>query len=747
MRRSLAPSQAAKRKESLDLREEEEPDKRRNRDSGDRGQQEGTSREPLTELNHQNRDRHEEFIRKILSKPFKVPLPHYTGAAAIRSLGLKRVGTRKSLHNPFAEDAVVLYEPPTLSAHEQLHADKDKLLVHVVVDPVLAKVLRPHQREGVRFLYECVTGLRVPGSSGCILADQMGLGKSLQCVALMWTLLRQSPWAEPHIHTVAVVTPSSLVQNWRNEVKKWLGSRLEPLAIDGGTRDQVHQHLERFLSQRGPRVPSPILIISYETFRLHADVLQQGNVGLIICDEGHRLKNRENQTYQALNGMKTQMRVLISGTPIQNDLLEYFSLVHFVNAGILGSAQEFRKRFEIPILKSRDSAASRSERCFGESKLQELIRIVNRCVIRRTAHILTRYLPLKVEQVVCCRLTRLQTELYKRFLNRVRPTDSVLENRTSSLSSITALKKLCNHPALVYEQCRNRDLDLFPSGFSMKSLDPHLSGKMSVLDSLLSVTRSSSGDKVVLVSNYTQTLDLIQNLCRTRRYGFVRLDGSMSIKQRGKIVDRFNDPSNLQDFAFLLSSKAGGCGLNLTGANRLVLLDLDWNPATDEQAAARVWRDGQTRTCFVYRLVSTGTIEEKILQRQAHKKALSCCVLDREPDHLDQDPLDWHPDHLDQDPLDQDSERRFSLEELRELFSLNENTSSDTHDRLRCRRCVGGREVIRPRGDSDDGSDLSQWNHSEQPRTLQDPVLRESWGTNVSFVFHRQSDRVGQRNK
>ncbi|NXT25179.1 RAD54 protein, partial [Syrrhaptes paradoxus] len=164
----------------------------------------------------------------------------------------------------------------------------------------------------------------------------MGLGKTLQCITLMWTLLRQSPDCKPEIEKAMVVSPSSLVRNWYNEVEKWLGGRIQPLAIDGGSKEEIDRKLVGFMNQRGLRVPSPILIISYETFRLHAEALQKGSVGLVICDEGHRLKNSENQTYQALNSLNTPRRVLISGTPIQNDLLEYFSLVHFVNSGILG---------------------------------------------------------------------------------------------------------------------------------------------------------------------------------------------------------------------------------------------------------------------------------------------------------------------------------------------------------------------------------------------------------------------------
>lgn len=124
-----------------------------------------------------------------------------------------------------------------------------------------------------------------------------------------------------------------------------------------------------------------------------------------------------------------------------------------------------------------------------------------------------------------------------------------------------------------------------------------------MLDCILAMVRSTTNDKIVLISNYTQTLDLFEKLCRMRTYPCVRLDGSMSIKKRAKIVEKFNDP-NSGDFAFLLSSKAGGCGLNLIGANRLVMFDPDWNPANDDQAMARVWRDGQKKQCFVYRLLS-----------------------------------------------------------------------------------------------------------------------------------------------
>lgn len=280
--------------------------------------------------------------------------------------------------------------------------------------------------------------------------------------------------------------------------------------------------------------------------------------------------------------LKCKKRVILSGTPIQNDLLEYFSLVHFVSEGILGTAQEFRKNFELPILKSRDSFASDKENAAGQEKLRELSAAVEKCMIRRTSALLTKYLPQKIELVVCCNLTPDQATLYKKHALKFTSSSAGGNKATSTLAAITSLKKLCNHPDLI--------ADPLPSKLNVEA-----SGKFKVLDMLLAVIKSTTDDKIVLVSNYTQTMDFFEKLCQLRKYGFTRLDGSMAIKKRMKVVDRFNDPTNKSEFIFMLSSKAGGCGLNLIGANRLIMFDPDWNPANDAQAMARVWRDGQKK--------------------------------------------------------------------------------------------------------------------------------------------------------
>ncbi|KAF7491029.1 DNA repair and recombination -like protein [Sarcoptes scabiei] len=592
-------------------------------------------------------------------------------------------------------------------------------------------------------MWDCTNGIKVEDQFGCIMADEMGLGKTLQCITLIWTLLRQGPEARATIDKAVIVAPSSLVKNWYNEINKWLGMRVNALAIEGGSKEEIDRKLSSFINTiSGRRCCQPVLIISYETFRLHTDILHSGEIGLVICDEGHRLKNQDNQTYLAINQIKAKRRVLISGTPIQNDLLEYFSLVQFVCPGLLGDSAEFRKHFENPILKGRDADASDEDHQKGQERLNELINLVNKIMIRRTSNILSKYLPIKIEQIVCCELSSLQKQIYEKFLQSKALSKAINnengsndnKNRNTSLVAIIFLKKLCNSPQLAFDMIiDNRSkpqndkmssdlenlLDCFPKDFAAinnRQVIPNISGKLKILDMILAYVKNETDDKVVLVSNYTQTLDLFEKLCRNRNYRYVRLDGTMSIKKRGKIVETFNDPNN-DDFIFMLSSKAGGCGLNLIGANRLVMYDPDWNPANDGQAMARVWRDGQRKQCFIYRLLSTGTIEEKIFQRQTHKRALSSCVVDNE----------------------EDVERHFSVSDLKELFKLELNTKSDTHDKLNCRMCVDGRPIREPPIEADCTKDLIDWYHCPDERNLVDVILKRVWNQGVTYCMHQKS--------
>ncbi|EDQ87367.1 uncharacterized protein MONBRDRAFT_10186 [Monosiga brevicollis MX1] len=699
-------------------------------------------RKPLTPLNgNEVITAHEARIFGILGKPFKSPLPGHTTDNSRRGLGVRRLTLRQPLHDPDDDAAVVLYRPPPLSAADASNPEiRNKHPVAVVVDPILGAKLRPHQIEGVQFLYDCVTGLKIPGYHGAIMADGMGLGKTLQNVTLTWTLLKQSPECRPTLTKAVIVCPSSLVKNWSNEFRKWLGDRVSTLPIDNGASDEIDKKLRYFGSASGRAAPQ-VLIISYETLRGHIHALDQP-VGIVICDEGHRLKNSENQTYRALMALKTERRVILSGTPVQNELLEYYALLEFVNPGLLGSAGEFRKKFEIPILRGRDADATAQEQELGQTKLNEMVELVNRCLIRRTSDILSKYLPPKIEAVVCCRLTGLQLDMYKRLIDSqaiaLEDDGPGKTNQKKSggsgptpLAFITHLKKLCNHPELIMDKIQAREpgfaklQDLVPAKWDSRVVSPEWSGKVMVVDAMLAMLKSTTDEKVVLISNYTQTLDLFERLCRQRRYKYVRLDGTMSIKKRQKVVDHFNAPDS-DDFIFMLSSKAGGCGINLIGASRLILTDPDWNPASDAQALARCWRDGQRRITYVYRLVATGTIEEKILARQAHKTALSDCVIDEA----------------------EDVQRHFSLADLRRLFTLNEGTTSDLHAQFKCGRCSrdGTYALIKPDGKPMGiPSDFSQWDHYPLGKGVKDRILSEAGGDLISFVFRAQSHEAGKR--
>ncbi|KAJ9098072.1 DNA repair protein rhp54, partial [Naganishia adeliensis] len=573
------------------------------------------------------------------------------------------------------------------------------------------------------FLYRCTTGMIDPRAFGCIMADEMGLGKTLQCIALMWTLLKQSSSAgRGTIEKCIIVCPSSLVRNWGNELVKWLGvGAINPLLVDGkGGKAELIPAVRRWVAARGRGVTLPVMVVSYETLRTLQEELEGCPVGLLLCDEGHRLKNSDSQTFQALNALNVQRRVILSGTPIQNDLSEYFSLLNFANPEYLGTRLDFRKNFELKILRGRDADATEKERKESDEKLKELGGQVSKFIIRRTNDLLSKYLPVKYEHVVFCNLSPVQTALYQLFITSPEIQKLLRGVGSQPLKAINILQKLCNHPSLLNlpddlpgcEKVLPVDFQ-YGKGGSSRYVDCSLSGKFVVLERFLDYINRHTNDKIVLISNYTQTLDLFERLCRNKKYGCLRLDGTMNVNKRQKLVDRFNDPEG-KETIFLLSSKAGGCGINLIGANRLILFDPAWNPASDQQALARVWRDGQKKECFVYRFQATGTIEEKIFQRQCSKQDLSACVVDAA----------------------EDTERHFSGDDLRQLFKFNEKTVCDTHDTFKCKRCRDGKQVIKAPALL--YGDASSWNHypNSELKKLHDDILRaEMDQPEVSFVF------------
>ena len=518
--------------------------------------------------------------------------------------------------------------------------------VPVVVESFLSRQLRPHQVSGVQFLYDCLLGRTSVEQKGAILADEMGLGKSLQSITLLYTLLRCGPLGPPVVRKGVVVCPSTLVGNWQREFSKWLGTaRLRVMAVDASQAKEEQQlHVQAFITGHANNV----LIISYEMFRKHTDRLRSLPDGLFICDEGHRLKNSKgNATIAALQSISSRRRLILTGTPVQNDLLEFFAMCDFVNPTVLGSLQTFRLTYEAPIQRSRDSSSSSDDKRLGEARSAELSRLTSTFVLRRTADILRKYLPPKTELVLFCRPSSLQRAVYvavlksKTFKRVVDAWGQPQHQRDAlALTCIQTLKQIANHPALVYPRCRDEGADegselgealrCFADDYGESGLCSEAeSGKMTALLQLLAGVREEKG-KVVVVSNYVETLNILQALCDRRHWPLLRLDGAVPSDRRQELVDRFNSPyssSPQSPWIFLLSAKAGGQGLNLIGGNRLVLVDPDWNPATDLQAMARIWRDGQRLPCYIYRLMATGMIDEKILQRQMRKQEVAGTVM------------------------------------------------------------------------------------------------------------------------
>ncbi|NXD18830.1 RA54B protein, partial [Spelaeornis formosus] len=678
------------------------------------------------------------------TKPFCKPFKNVCQPSTKENM-LKDPQNCKPRHDPNASNSLVMPRPN--ASHQWMFNKAGLPLVDVVVDPYIANNLRPHQKEGILFLYECVMGMRVSGRFGAILADEMGLGKTLQCIALVWTLLRQGPYGcKPVLKRTLVVTPGSLVKNWKKEFQKWLGSE----RIKVFTVDQDHR-VEEFL---GSPLYS-VMIISYEMLLRSLEQIQAVEFNLLICDEGHRLKNSTIKTTTALTSLSCERRIILTGTPIQNDLQEFYALIEFVNPGILGSLSTYRKIYEEPIVRSREPSATEEEKELGEKRAAELTRLTRLFILRRTQEVINKFLPPKKESIIFCRPTALQLELYRKLLSSHVITSCLqgrLEN-SSHLICIRALKKLCNHPCLLFKAIKEKScdpiseeydesslyegvIDVFPQDYTSDTFSETDSGKLQVLVKLLAAIHelnSSERQVVVLVSNYTQTLNVLQDICKHYGYSYTRLDGHTPVSQRQHIVDTFNSKFS-PAFIFLLSSKAGGVGLNLVGASHLILYDIDWNPATDIQAMARVWRDGQKHAVHIYRLLTTGSIEEKIYQRQISKQDLSGAVVD----------LSKTSEHT-----------HFSIEELKNLFTLHEDSSCVTHDLLECdcmgktdhqntssekpplsRSCQLKQNHGKPNSKKPlSMSQLMQWKHfSVQHQTLDDPFL-ERIKENVSFIF------------
>ncbi|KAL6439499.1 hypothetical protein ACFW04_003958 [Cataglyphis niger] len=647
----------------------------------------------------------EETIEKVLQEKIEVPTNAFTKGLVMNC---------EPLVMPYMNSAC-------------LHEEQE-----VSVDSCLVAKLREHQRYGIVFLYECLMGLRVPDYFGAILADEMGLGKTLQCITLIWTMLKKGPYGKPIVRRVLIITPRSLCNNWNKEFTKWLGShRISPYVVDGKNR------AKDFIKH--PK--NSVLIISYEMLIKCYMEINKITFDLLVCDEGHRLKNSSIKAGKLLREINCKNRIMLTGTPIQNDLKEFYTLVDFVNPGILGSSVEYKNYYEDPIVASQCPNADENVVSLGSERATELHERTKSFILRRTQNTINKYLPCKYEIVLFCSLTSEQMDLYSLVTDAWFNKICLQDKNLTHLSIIIALKKICNHPNLFINDKENALRETLSKAIYTMQLKEDKNfikycGKITILQVLMRNLKKTD-EKLVLVSYYTQTLDLFETICGIEGLKFLRLDGTTSCPIRSKVIEQFNTRSD-NSKVLLLSAKAGGVGLNLPGASRLVLFDSDWNPASDVQAMARIWRDGQKKDVYIYRLLTTGTIEEKIYQRQISKASLSESVVDL--------------NHL--------GSLKLSTSELKDLFTLTTDTISLTHDLLNC-SCSGqnnrhilssseestmnDNETIDYQFISDDKpsqqnltiNQLRDWQHYKQPipfDIMQDIMLTEA-SDYITFIF------------
>ncbi|OBA18996.1 hypothetical protein METBIDRAFT_47617 [Metschnikowia bicuspidata var. bicuspidata NRRL YB-4993] len=565
----------------------------------------------------------------------------------------------------------------------------------VLVDKRLTKYLRRHQKEGVAFLYECLMGMRNVNQYGALLADEMGLGKTLMTITLIWTLLKQSPIPNDKnvINKVLICCPVSLIENWRKEFGKWLDlNRIGILALSNKSQSAAKD--KQAIINFGRTKVYQVLIMNYEKVLACSSELSTVNVDLLVCDEGHRLKSSANKVLKFLNGLSVLRRLVLTGTPIQNDLNEFFNVANFINPGLLGTVAEFQKNFLKPILRARDVNCYDSNIAQeGKEKSNALIEITKSFTIRRTKAVIEEYLTAKTDLLLFCPPSHLQKRLFQFVIDSMGFKSLISSGSREVLPIINLLRKICNSPSLLakdsfYKSLIERNSQV-PSDITPSALASRTTGsKINIAIPLLIQFRNAE-ESVVLVSNYTQTLDLLERVLLKLNFLYSRLDGSTPLATRDSLVTSFNRSKKCE--VFLLSAKAGGVGLNLIGASRLILFDNDWNPLVDLQAMARIHRDGQQKPVFIYRLFTTGSIDEKIFQRQLMKNNLSDMFMD--------------------DSVES-TLNIFDYDDLRDLFTVVDS-NCNTHDLIGC-DCFGlGNDIHSPQPEPQNklsGPDLSSQN-------------------------------------
>lgn len=611
--------------------------------------------------------------RVVCETPTKPTRPSSSARGVVKETPVKHELVRvRSMHDASARGALTF--ATATECEEMCSREKHaRCQLGVTCDPYVSGKLREHQRAGARWMYRALHGLDErersnAGTRGVVLADEMGLGKSLQVLAVLWTMLTQGPSGEPTCRRAVLVCPASLIGNWGAEFKKWLGGVRAQASLCEGNAEAVDAACDRWCAE--PRTDSksafdrwPVLVMSYETARRLAPRVRAMRPELMICDEAHRLRNAMgSQTMTALREIEAPMRVLLTGTPVQNNLNEYAAVLDFAQPGILGSLEDFQRDFAQPIQRQYERGASEQEIAKGRKMAEELNRRTSGKILSRKASTNAAYLPKKTEIVVLCPPTQSQRMAYEsgaKLVETWTKKDNSASFGAAALCAIGILRQAANEVDQILMQANSvaevqtdaeKELDVevesdaiaratttetsvdelkavmadaLPSDYG-GGIDG--SGKFTVLQRMLEALKDRGDclERIVIVSGYSASLASADKICKKLDLPTSRLDGTVPVDLRTSIVKDFNNGDGGQ--VMLLSVVAGGAGLNLVGANRLILMDVSWNPAHDRQAMGRVWRDGQRKPVTIYRLITSGTVEQKVFERQLGKEVLKNTV-------------------------------------------------------------------------------------------------------------------------
>lgn len=522
----------------------------------------------------------------------------------------------------------------------------------------MMEILLPHQIDGVRFLWERIYEVEKEEHRGCILSHSMGLGKTLQ--AIVFCLLS---FAHKYIRNIVVICPSGTLNPvWYNEFILWCDKfGIDPPPIFKMDKSCTSIKDRERLINTWNKTKGSMLSIGYEMF---SKIVNEGcdlsiecrnrllHMDMVIFDEGHKLKNPSSQINNAIKQIKTRRRVILTGTPLQNNLFEYYTMDCIVQEEFWPES-DFRKFFLTPIENGTKENATTFDKELMKRRMYLYIEQTKPFTQRKNQSILKRYLPEKNEFVLYMGMTQFQIDLYKSFLEY--RNKNKIDKRGNFLYDSHILQKIIDHPDFInifYKEREAKQLDEeekqiadLTDDFSWAKpvIENHqmykmnLSNKMNLLFQILEMV-VNSGEKIVIFSQYVKTLDYIEKLLEGKKMGsidkmtkeihYFKSHGSVSMKKREEYINTFNKNSDSK--IFLVSTKSGGLGINLTGGTRLLLFDISYNPTNDEQAIFRIFRLGQKKPVFVYRLVTRDSVEDHRWSKCINKTLLFSNIIDEQ---------------------------------------------------------------------------------------------------------------------